>query len=82
MQKEIQYYVFGKMYRSLGTNTIRSFQMVGVLVSEDKQQDPEELIREKLGSKREILEALAELDNSLSEDAKEALRMLEEDDQD
>lgn len=47
----------------------------------DRQEGPEELIREKLDSKREILEVLAELDNPLSDDAKLALQILQENDQ-
>lgn len=50
-------------------------------MSDDAQRDPDEVIREKFGSKREILEALAELDNDLSEDAEEILRILREEDQ-
>lgn len=50
-------------------------------MSDEAKKDPDEYIREKLGSKREILEALVELDNPLSEDAERALQILKEDDQ-
>lgn len=51
-------------------------------VGEDAQQSPQGLIQEKFDSKREILEAIAELDTALSEDAEQALEILQEDDQD
>lgn len=50
-------------------------------MSDDAQRDPGEFIRETLGSKREIVEALAELDGPLSEDAKQVLQILRDDDQ-
>lgn len=48
-------------------------------MTEDGSRSPDELILEKLGSKRDVLEALAELDNELSEDAEQVLQILEED---
>jgi hypothetical protein len=40
--------------------------------------DPQEYVQESLGEHREVLEKLAELDTGLSDDAKRALSLLDE----
>jgi len=44
---------------------------------EGPEEDLHDLIRERFESRREILEALSELDNELSEDAEHILQILE-----
>ena len=44
---------------------------------ECQEEDLQDLIRERFESRREILEALSELDNELSEDAERILQILE-----
>ncbi|WP_411967512.1 hypothetical protein [Haloferax sp. YSSS75] len=44
--------------------------------------DLEEYLRDKFESKREVLEALAELDNPLGEDAKKILEIFRKQNQD
>lgn len=47
----------------------------------DPRDDPEKVIREELGDHREALEALADLDMGvLSEDARKALQILNQED--
>ncbi|QLD89540.1 hypothetical protein HWV07_11055 [Natronomonas salina] len=48
------------------------------LQQHNHHRELEEHVQETLGPHREVLEALAELDNELSEDAKHALAILDE----
>lgn len=48
-------------------------------MSEDELEDPIELIHEQFESRREVLKALSELNNVLSEDAERILQILEDD---
>lgn len=50
-------------------------------MSEGTDGDTHEFIKEQFSSRREILEALAEFDNELSEDAERILQILDEDNQ-
>jgi hypothetical protein len=45
-------------------------------MEDELPDDLERYLREKFDSKREVLEALAELDNPLGEDAKKILEIL------
>ena len=47
-------------------------------MSESPEEDLHDLIRERFESRREILEALSELDNELSADAERILQILED----
>lgn len=47
----------------------------------DSPQSDEEIVRERLGDHREVLERLAELDTPLSDDAQRALEILDGGDQ-
>ena len=50
-------------------------------MSDKSFSDLDEYVRKKLASKQEVLEALAELNNALSEDAELVLRILQEEDE-
>lgn len=51
-------------------------------MSDKPPEDLEQFIRERFDSKKEILEALANIDNILANDAETILELLDEEDQD
>lgn len=51
-------------------------------MTDEFSDDLDEVIQEKFGSKHEILEAVADLENDLSKDAQLVLRILQEDEED
>ena len=66
---------------SPGCDQVETALQEGVRLEDGPFQDLDDCVQERLYSNREVLQTLAELDNALSDDARLALQILREGDQ-